>query len=108
MRAARVSGHAARSATGALSMKIGFICINGPGHLNPMTALARPLQAPNHDVVFLYSSDAAGLPCVPGNEKDRCNESRREVSKMQGEAAMQLSVRVLLGRTERRWKQPPA
>ena len=75
MRAARVSGHAARSATGALSMKIGFICINGPGHLNPMTALARQLQARNHDVVFLYSSDAAGLPCVPGNEKDRYNEA---------------------------------
>src|SRR5260221_3656166 len=108
MRAARVSGHAARSATGALSMKIGFICINGPGHLNPMTALARQLQARNHDVVFLYSSDAAGLPCVPGNEKDRYNQSRREVSKMQGEDAMQFSVRVLLGRTEAILKSLPA
>jgi zeaxanthin glucosyltransferase len=46
-------------------MKIGFICIYGPGHLNPMTALARQLQARNHDVVFLYSPDAPGLPCVP-------------------------------------------
>ena len=89
-------------------MKIGFICINGPGHLNPMTALARQLQARNHDVVFLYSSDAAGLPCVPGNEKDRYNESRREVSKMQGEDAMQFSVRVLLGRTEAILKSLPA
>ncbi len=41
-------------------MKLGFICINIPGHLNPMTALARHLQARNHDVVFLYSSGAAG------------------------------------------------
>jgi zeaxanthin glucosyltransferase len=89
-------------------MKIGFICINGPGHLNPMTALARKLQARNHDVVFLYSSDAAGLPCVPGNEKDRYNESRREVSKMQGEDALQFSVRVLLGRTEAILKSLPA
>ncbi len=89
-------------------MKIGFICINGPGHLNPMTALARQLQARNHDVVFLYSSDAAGLPCVPGNEKDRYNQSRREVSKMQGEDAMQFSVRVLLGRTEAILKSLPA
>jgi zeaxanthin glucosyltransferase len=89
-------------------MKIGFICINGPGHLNPMTALARQLQARNHDVVFLYSSDAAGLPCVPGNEKDRYNESRREVSKMQGEDALQFSVRVLLGRTEAILKSLPA
>ena len=33
-------------------MKLGFICLNLPGHLNPMTALARELQARNHDVVF--------------------------------------------------------
>jgi hypothetical protein len=26
-------------------MKLGFICPNVPGHLNPMTALARQLQA---------------------------------------------------------------
>jgi spore coat polysaccharide biosynthesis predicted glycosyltransferase SpsG len=39
-------------------MKIGFICPNFPGHINPMTALARPLQARNHEVVFLYSSSA--------------------------------------------------
>ena len=25
-------------------MKLGFICLNLPGHLNPMTALARQLQ----------------------------------------------------------------
>src|SRR5260221_396263 len=43
-------------------MKLGFICLNLPGHLNPMTTLARHLQARNHDVVFLYSSGAAGLP----------------------------------------------
>ena len=35
-------------------MKLGFICLNLPGHLNPMTALARYLQDRNHDVVFLY------------------------------------------------------
>jgi hypothetical protein len=34
-----------------LVMKVGFICINLPGHLNPMTALARQLQARNHEVV---------------------------------------------------------
>jgi UDP:flavonoid glycosyltransferase YjiC (YdhE family) len=39
-------------------MKIGFICPTVPGHLNPMTALARHLQARNHEVVFLYSSSA--------------------------------------------------
>jgi UDP:flavonoid glycosyltransferase YjiC (YdhE family) len=37
-------------------MKLGFICLNLPGHLNPMTALARRLQDRNHDVVLRYSS----------------------------------------------------
>jgi hypothetical protein len=40
------------------TMKIGFICPNIPGHLNPMTALARHLQERNHEVVFLYSPSA--------------------------------------------------
>ena len=65
-------------------MKLGFICLGLPGHLNPMTALARQLQAHNHEVVFLYSSGAAGLPFVPGPEKDHINENRPEASKKQG------------------------
>src|ERR1700730_17124093 len=99
---------AARSATGVLSMKLGFISLNVPGHLNPMTALARQLQARNHDVVFLYSSGAAGLPFVPANEKDHFNENRPEVSKMQGEDALQFSVRMVLAQTEAILKSLPA
>jgi UDP:flavonoid glycosyltransferase YjiC (YdhE family) len=49
-------------------MKLGFICPQAPGHLNPIAALARQLQARNHDVVFLYSSGAASLPFVPRPE----------------------------------------
>src|SRR5258708_15071690 len=89
----------ARSATG-VSMKLDFICLNLPGHLNPTTTLARHLQDRNHDVVFLYSSGAAGLPFVPGPEKDHVNENIPEVSKMQGEDALQFSVRVLLAPTK--------
>jgi zeaxanthin glucosyltransferase len=89
-----------RVTTGALVMKLGFICLNLPGHLNPMTALARQLQDRGHDVVFLYSSIAAGLPFVPGDEKDHFKEKRPEVSKMQGEDALQFSVRVVLAQTE--------
>jgi zeaxanthin glucosyltransferase len=81
-------------------MKLGFICLNLPGHLNPMTTLARQLQARGYDVVFLYSSGAAGLPFVPGPEKDHVNESRPEVSKMQGEDALQFAVRNVLAQTE--------
>jgi hypothetical protein len=58
-----------------------------------MAALAGQLQARNHDVVFLYSSGAAGLPFVPANEKDQFNENRPAVSKMHGEDALQFSVR---------------
>jgi zeaxanthin glucosyltransferase len=89
-------------------MKLGFICLNLPGHLNPMTALARHLQARNHDVVFLYSSGAAGLPFVPAEEKDQVNENRPEISKMQGDDALQFSVRTMLARTESILKTLPA
>jgi hypothetical protein len=50
-------------------MKFGFICPNLPGHLNLMTALACQLQTRNHDVVFLYSAGAAGLPFISADEK---------------------------------------
>jgi zeaxanthin glucosyltransferase len=63
-------------------MKLGLICPQAPGHLNPITALARQLQARNHDVVFLYSSGAAGLPFVPGPDKDDIHEAVAELSKL--------------------------
>jgi zeaxanthin glucosyltransferase len=81
-------------------MKLGFICLNLPGHLNPMTALARHLQARDHEVVFLYSSRANGLPCVTGNIRDPFNENRPEVSKLQGEDALAFSVGLIVQRTE--------
>ena len=89
-------------------MKLGFICPNAPGHLNPMTALARRLQARNHDIVFLYSSDAAGLPCVPGTEKDQVDENLPEVSKLQGEDAVEFSLRILMAQTEMILESLPA
>ena len=70
-------------------MKVGFICPNIPGHLNPMTALARHLQARNHEVVFLYSPSANGLPCVPGEKDDDMNTNRPEMSKLEGESALE-------------------
>ncbi len=89
-------------------MKLGFICLDLPGHLNPMSALARQLQARNHEVVLLYSSGAAGLPFVPGPEKDHINENRPEISKKQGQDALQFSVRALLTQTEAILKSLPA
>jgi zeaxanthin glucosyltransferase len=89
-------------------MKLGFICLNLPGHLNPMTALARQLQGRNHEVVFLYSSSANGLPCVPGDDKDPVNENRPEVSKLQGDDALGFAVGLLVQRTEAMLRSMPA
>ena len=88
-------------------MKLGFICPNLSGHLNPMTALARHLQARNHEVVFLYSTEANGLPFVPGPEKDHINENRAEQSKRHGEDAVRSGVRQLLAQTETILKSLP-
>jgi zeaxanthin glucosyltransferase len=89
-------------------MKLGFICVNLPGHLNPMTALARQLQGRNHEVVFLYSSKANGLPCVLGDIRDPINESRPEVSKLQGDDALAFSVGLMVQRTAAMLESMPA
>ena len=89
-------------------MKLGFICLGLPGHLNPMTALARQLQARNHEVVFLYSSGAAGLPFVRGPEKDHINEKLPEISKKEGQDALLSSIRAVLTQTEAILKSLPA
>ena len=81
-------------------MKLGFICPNASGHLYPMTALARQLKARNHDVVFLYLSDAAGLPFVPGPGKDDIHETVAEVSKLEGEEALKFGMSWLMTQTE--------
>ena len=88
-------------------MKLGFICPNLPGHLNPMTTLARHLQARNHEVVFLYSTEANGLPSVPGPEKDHISENRTAQSKRQGEEALQSGVGQVLAQTETILKSLP-
>jgi zeaxanthin glucosyltransferase len=89
-------------------MKLGFICPNLPGHLNPMTTLARHLQARNHQVVFLYSSSAAGLECVPGPGKDQLRENLPETSKLQGEDAVKFSLRMIMDQTETILRSLPA
>src|SRR5258708_30742800 len=81
-------------------MKIAFVCPPIPGHLNPMTTLARALQSRNHDVVFIILSDgeslvrAAGLTFVPCAVKEfpsgSLKERFRQRSKLQREAALPL------------------
>src|SRR6516165_1301438 len=90
-----------------LFMKLGFITPNLPGHLNPMTTLARHLQARNHEVVFLYSTGAAGLPFIPGPENDPLRENLPEVSRLHGVEAVKFSLRVLMTQTETILKSLP-
>src|SRR5260370_22259187 len=58
------------------TMRIGFLSLPLSGHLNPMTALARKLQARGNDVVFISVPDAepvlraAGLKFVPFCEEE--------------------------------------
>src|SRR5258708_16935032 len=89
-------------------MKLGFICLNLPGHLNPMTALARQLQGRNNAVVFFDSASANGLPCVPGNDRDPINENRPEVSKLEGDDALAFALGLAVQRTEAMLKSMPA
>jgi zeaxanthin glucosyltransferase len=55
-------------------MRVAFLSLPVPGHLNPMTTLARKFQARGHEVVFLSLPDvapfvqAAQLPFVPVSE----------------------------------------
>ena len=88
-------------------MKIGFICPNIPGHINPMTALARQLQARSHEVVFLYSPAANGLPCVPGDKNDALNANRPEMSKLEGDSAIAFYCGVAAKETEMIFKSLP-
>ena len=82
-------------------MKFGFISFQVPGHLNPMTALARHLQMRNHDVVFLYSSGAAGLPFIPDEEVERViSERSAELSKKHGDEVLKFSMSLAMTRSE--------
>jgi MGT family glycosyltransferase len=88
-------------------MRIGFICPNLPGHINPMTALARHLQARNHEVVFLYSPSANGLPCVPGEKRDDMNAGRPEMSQLEGNEAVAFYCGIAAKETEAIFKSLP-
>ena len=81
-------------------MKIGFICPTVPGHLNPMTALARHLQVRNHEVSSFIHRSANGLPYVPGDKDDDLNASRREISKLEEDGAIAFYCGLAAKKTE--------
>ena len=87
-------------------MRIGFLSLPVPGHLNPMTALARKFQSRDHDVVFLSLADvapfakAAGLPFVPVSETAYPAGSLaklvRRLSELSGEEALHFTVSAMM------------
>jgi UDP:flavonoid glycosyltransferase YjiC (YdhE family) len=101
-----------------LAVKIAFISPPIPGHLNPMTTLARELQSHSHDVVFISLPDgeaavrAAGLPFLPCGAKEfpagSVNERLRLLSKLQGEEALQATLQNVAVRTEAMLNSLPA
>jgi len=87
-------------------MRIGFLSLPVPGHLNPMTTLARKLQSRGHDVVFISLADvapfveAAGLPFVPCSETAYPPGSLaklvRRLSELSGEDALNFTVNSMM------------
>jgi zeaxanthin glucosyltransferase len=87
-------------------MKIGFLSIPLSGHLNPMTALARKLQARGNEVVFIAVPDAepvmraANLPFVPFCEQEypigSIAQEFSSVAKLRGEAVVRHTVLELM------------
>jgi zeaxanthin glucosyltransferase len=87
-------------------MKIGFICFPLVGHLNPMTTLARKLQARGEEVVFIGVPDvepivrAAGLDFLPFCEEEYPADSVASlwggVAKLQGIEAVEYTATNLM------------
>ena len=87
-------------------MRIGFLSLPVPGHLNPMTALARKLQSRGHDVVFMSLADvapvveAAELPFVPCSETaypaGSLGKLVRRLSELSGEEALHFTVNAMM------------
>lgn len=98
-------------------MKIAFLGVRVPGHLNPTTTLARKLKARGHNVVFLSVPDtepyvqAAQLPFVPFCEKDfpvgSLEKSLAELSKLQGQAALEFAIHLVTGNLESAFRNLP-
>ena len=86
-------------------MKIVFVSLAAPGHLNPMTTLARQMETRSHDVVLSSFPDTEGfaragdLPFVPLCEKEYPVGSMAKLleplTRLQGRAAMEYTFQLL-------------
>ena len=87
-------------------MRIAFVALSAPGHLNPTTALARELQSRSHEVVLISLPEAepyvraAGLAFLPYREKEfysagSGSEIRRQLSVLEGMDGVRLIIEAL-------------
>jgi zeaxanthin glucosyltransferase len=87
-------------------MRIAFVTLAGPGHLNPTIALARQLEARHHEVVLISLPNAepyaraARLAFIPYCEKafflaDSGKELVRQLSILQGEVGVRFIIQGL-------------
>ncbi|ADV84670.1 glycosyltransferase [Terriglobus saanensis] len=98
-------------------MRVAFLGVRVPGHLNPTTTLARKLQARGHDVVFLSVPDtepfvrAAQLPYVPFSEKDfpvgSLAKSLDQLNKLKGQEALEMVMRLVSANMESAFRNLP-
>src|SRR5258707_13940076 len=98
-------------------MKIAFISPPVPGHLNPMTTLARKLQSRNHDVVFISwpdgepsvrAADLTFLPCAVKEIAAAPLKERPRWLELQGEEALRPALYNAAARTEAMLNSLPA
>src|SRR5215831_11004579 len=99
-------------------MRVAFLTLPVPGHLNPMTALARRYQARGHEVVFLSLLDvaplvqAAQLPFVPCAEdvypQGSLGKYLPQLSRLSGMEALSYTVNEMMkGYTESLFQSLP-
>jgi MGT family glycosyltransferase len=99
-------------------MRVAFLSLPVPGHLNPMTALARTYQARGHEVVFFSLPDvaafvqAAQLPFVPCAEhaypQGSLGKYLPQLSRLSGTEALSYTVNEMMkGYTESLFRSLP-
>src|SRR5215471_14169284 len=99
-------------------MRVAFLSLPVPGHLNPMTALARTYQAHGHDVVFFSLPDVAPfvetaqLPFVPCAEdaypQGSLSKYLQRLSRLSGTEALSYTVNEMMkGYTESLFQSLP-
>src|ERR1700757_1772860 len=87
-------------------MRIGFLSLPVPGHLNPMTTLARKFQSRGHDVVFISLADVAPFVETAALPFVLCAESAypagslgklvRRLSELSGEVALHFTGHAMM------------